>query len=560
MTCLVDLFIEYFDDISHMLPSVLELITSCFNENCMTDILCQIGNGCLHQLVMQLGKQMSVENWNIICDFIHNHCVDMTPSTIHKNSNDDVNSSTSHDNSSTGSSHNSSTNNSSTSSSTNNSHDNSHNSNSHNSNSNNSNSNNSNNNCYDDFDDDNVIIMMNIKIRLCNLLIDTCNDILNEYDQHVVMNDDNRYKLLNFIYHCYQYTLIIHNKSFIHLSSSLSTTTTTTTNQLSTTTNQSSSTSTNQSSSSSTNQSLNRMSLSMIQSLVNECQLVQIQSIHVIIQYLMNRMIMNNDNNNNNDNNTSSGNHNNDNNNDNNNNNNTSGNDNNTSSGNHNNNDNTNSSNGMELCIDLLIPLFNELLVYYLTTIHHQSITTLQYNHGTTRNDTHQSIYFTSIVNQSSTTTTITHMNNNNTTTTNNNNTTTTTTTSNTTNNNNNKSTTTTTTFIKYNNNSSSHNNNSNSSNSNNNSSNNNSSNNNSNNNSSNNRSIDNTHKYYVTIVLNVMKCLVNESFPIQTFERYMQLFYHLSCHLLLIDNYDIRLITSQFFQKCQSILFPNNQ
>ena len=70
MFCLVDLFVEYFDTISFMLKDVMQIICACFKREKPTDILCQIGNGCIHQLVTNTGNRFTSEHWDLICDYI----------------------------------------------------------------------------------------------------------------------------------------------------------------------------------------------------------------------------------------------------------------------------------------------------------------------------------------------------------------------------------------------------------------------------------------------------------------------------------------------------------
>lgn len=70
MFCLVDLFVEYFDTISFMLKDVMQIICACFKRDRPTDILCQIGNGCIHQLVTNTGSRLSSDHWDLICDYI----------------------------------------------------------------------------------------------------------------------------------------------------------------------------------------------------------------------------------------------------------------------------------------------------------------------------------------------------------------------------------------------------------------------------------------------------------------------------------------------------------
>jgi brefeldin A-inhibited guanine nucleotide-exchange protein len=70
MICLVELFAEYFDTISFMLKDVAEIICACFKKDKPTDILCQIGNGCMHQLVSLAGSKFSSEHWDLICNYL----------------------------------------------------------------------------------------------------------------------------------------------------------------------------------------------------------------------------------------------------------------------------------------------------------------------------------------------------------------------------------------------------------------------------------------------------------------------------------------------------------
>jgi len=70
MICLVDLFAEYFDAISFMLKDIMQIICACFKKDRPTDILCQIGNGCIYQLVTLTGSRFSSEHWDLICDYI----------------------------------------------------------------------------------------------------------------------------------------------------------------------------------------------------------------------------------------------------------------------------------------------------------------------------------------------------------------------------------------------------------------------------------------------------------------------------------------------------------
>lgn len=67
MFCLVDLFAEYFDTISFMLEDVLKVISACFKRDRPTDILCQIGNGCIHQLVTLTGPRLTGDLWDLVC-------------------------------------------------------------------------------------------------------------------------------------------------------------------------------------------------------------------------------------------------------------------------------------------------------------------------------------------------------------------------------------------------------------------------------------------------------------------------------------------------------------
>jgi Sec7-like guanine-nucleotide exchange factor len=70
MICLVDLFSDYFEVIPFMLEDILRIIVACFKRDRPTDILCQIGNGCIHQLVTLTGDKFSSEHWDLICDHI----------------------------------------------------------------------------------------------------------------------------------------------------------------------------------------------------------------------------------------------------------------------------------------------------------------------------------------------------------------------------------------------------------------------------------------------------------------------------------------------------------